>query len=566
MTSLKEKQGAAPQALQPDLVPFAETPSATDRIKSEAERLARTAWGDPDFEKTGLEILRDKNKSQESPLTSSELKSIWHNALRQQKENNNEDLKRGDVTESEVAGNKHKLAMYLCHKYHVKTLDSPRDASREILIFKDGYYQPDNGFLRSEIQRIMSEQCTTHAMNEILRKCRDTTNINRDDFNVDPRYINLDNGIYDLEEQKLLPHDPKFLFRFKLPVAFNPEARCPLIEQALNDLLDEQGRDSLLEWIGFGLYRRYFLKKGCIWTGPKDTGKTTMAKLLIDFFGEENTSSVDLQSLSKKGNKFASSSLHERHVNIFDDMSAGDVTDTSTFKIAVGTGWMAAEKKFGDSWKFKNYSKLTFTCNTIPSVKEIDDDAFFDRWVIITFNNTIEKKDPFFSDKLAQPAELSGLLNITLEKLQILLKRGAFSYNKPPEDVKREMITSGDSIAAFVYDALEQGQHEGDHVPNDEMWDAYQQYTYSRTLAKQSRRKLGERLPIVASYIQGGKTDDGKTRVWRNVAVRWDVINIISKGLSLPVDRSDQDNSQDSPGTPLSNEVQIRVEEAFKLI
>ena len=45
-----------------------------------------------------------------------------------------------------------------------------------------------------------------------------------------------------------------------------------------------------------------------------------------------------------------------------------------------------AEYKFGDSFQFLNFAKHTFATNKIPSVEDVDDAAYYDRWIPIAFD------------------------------------------------------------------------------------------------------------------------------------------------------------------------------------
>ena len=49
-------------------------------------------------------------------------------------------------------------------------------------------------------------------------------------------------------------------------------------------------------------------------------------------------------------------------------------------KLQQGGGLITAEHKFGDTFQFFNFAKPLFACNKIPSVEDVDDEAYYERW------------------------------------------------------------------------------------------------------------------------------------------------------------------------------------------
>jgi phage/plasmid-associated DNA primase len=43
--------------------------------------------------------------------------------------------------------------------------------------------------------------------------------------------INLENGLLKVRTYELIPHSPEFLSTVRIPMAFDPQATCPEIEQ-----------------------------------------------------------------------------------------------------------------------------------------------------------------------------------------------------------------------------------------------------------------------------------------------------------------------------------------------
>ncbi len=407
-----------------------------------------------------------------------------------------------------------KIANFLVEKYHIKTVG---EREREIYIYENGVYRPGTSFILKWLHSLLLEKCKTHVKKEILEKIKDISFVDRASFTVDINFINLCNGVLDLKTLTLLPHDPKYLFFNIIQVNYLPDTDCPQIKQFLEEILDEEAIQTMQEFIGFGLYRQYFIKKALILVGERDTGKTTLLRVLERFFGKANVSGVSLQKITS--DKFSAAHLYHKHLNSFDDLSFKDINDTGAFKIATGGGSITAEYKFGNQFQFENYAKLVFACNKIPDVKETDDEAYFSRWIIARFDKKVEKVDKFLMDKLTTPEELSGLLIFALEGLKRLLEKGNFTYQKNPNEIKAEMMQSGSPVAAFAATAIQKNLDSW--VSKNQLYSAFRRYTAESELTALTMPNFGKKITHYARYISDGKKLIGGKQVtgWWNVKI-----------------------------------------------
>lgn len=409
----------------------------------------------------------------------------------------------------------YEITKYLINKYHVKTIG---ERIRDIYIYKDGVYVLGINYLKAEIQAILEEYATTNNKNNIIEAIKDSTIAELKDFNIDKNFINLNNGIFNIKNNEFIPHSPEYLFFTKIPVDFDINAKCPVIEKFMDEILPEDYKKIIIEWFGFCLFRNYFIKKAIIFVGEKDTGKSTLIKLFERFIGKDNVSGISLQKIVS--DKFASSYLYNKHINVYDDLSASDIKDNGLFKIATGGGVISGEKKFGEQFQFQSFAKLTFACNKIPDVKDTNDDAYFSRWIIVPFLAEITKVDKFLTDKMTTKEELSGLLNWALLGLNKIIRKQDFSYGKPPEEIKKEMLLSGSMVANFAKDCLE--EETDAWVSKDAMYEECARYAKLNNLPIVNKQFLGRKLPNHSGYIiDGSKTVETKqVQGWKNVKIK----------------------------------------------
>jgi len=417
-----------------------------------------------------------------------------------------------------------KIANHFIDQYHIITIGGKREC--ELFIYEDGIYVPGENKIKRKIQEMLEELLNTYYRNEIINKIKNLTVAERDSYWVDEKFINLKNGLFNIETEEFKPHDPQYVFFTKLPINYNPEAECPAIKKFLSEILDEKDIPIIQEWFGYALYRRYFIKKAIIFVGEGNTGKTTLISLHYAFVGKNNVSGVSLQKISS--DKFSAAHLYNKHINLCDELSLKDVNNNEIFKIATGGGIITGEKKFGNQFQFENFSKLTFACNRIPDVKDSNDDAYFSRWIVIQFNKTIreDQQDKHLIKKIITQEELSGLLNFSLKGLKRLLKNGKFSYDKEPYEVKTEMLRSGSAIAQFASNCLE--EKAGEWVSKQEMYEKFIKYANSLKLPPATIMDFGKKIRNYAYYIADGKKlgcgpqTNKKTQItgWKNVIVK----------------------------------------------
>lgn len=482
----------------------------------------------------GIITFKGWNKEyNKPPLSETELMTVWESIKKTHLKNNDikEDDKIDKTDEEEIATifKKNKteatylLAQHIVNKYSIVTIG---EKDREMYIYKDGMYYPgaENLVIFPEIQKILGPLVTKNAKSETFHKIADATSHHRSVFTSVPlNLVPLKNGVYNIETGELMPHSPDYRFVYQFPITYNAEAKCPKTSEFMEEVLSPEQKTLMEEWIGYYFYRNYIFKKAIIFVGAGDTGKTTLLEVITYLLGRDNISSISLQKMSS--DRFSAAHLYNKHGNLVDELSARDITDTGSFKVATGGGTVTGEYKFGNQFSFHNFSKFTFACNRIPDVNDMNDEAYFNRWIVVRFENQIKKIIPNFIDTLRTEEERSGLFNLAMKGLDRLLRQKRFSYFNNADDTKNEMMRSGSSIAMFASDMLI--KEFGEQIDKETMYDAYIEYCHRNKLAAQTKEMLGRRIPDYVHYISDSMTEViqptgkyKKVRVWRNVKLK----------------------------------------------
>lgn len=411
----------------------------------------------------------------------------------------------------------HYVTEFLTKKYSFKSiLGSNGD---EIFVYEDGIYKKKGKeIIRKELERLLKEKYSSYRVREITHQIATITSIEREELvRTDENLICLKNGILDLKTSKLMPHSKDIIFLTKIPVNYNPSAKCPKILKFFEEVFYKEDIKPYIEWVGFQLYRRYLLKTAVIHVGGTDTAKTRVILLMKIFIGEENTTGKSLQELT--GDKFALAELYKKHANIHDDMSSQDITDTGKFKQITGSSPLNCRFIYSSPFNFMNWAKLTFACNKIPQTKEVDDDAYYNKWMIFRHDNIFDKKDPSTDpkiiDKITTDEELSGLLNIAIKGLKEILDKGHFSYDKNWEEIKEIMHKRGSPISSFAKNQL----HEQDEmwISKQDLFEAHVKYCKEQKLPQTTKDNFSKNITKYCLFMRDGKKE--KVRGWYNIRV-----------------------------------------------
>lgn len=425
---------------------------------------------------------------------------------------------KGKVNKRFVSNN---AAEYIIKKIPCITTGIKKE---EIFYYENGFYNKGGErIISSELQNVTRGEITNHNVSEVLGQIKRMTYRERETlFHDNPNLICLKNGILNIKTKQLEKHNPDKIFANQIPVNFDPNEKCKKIKEFINRIIEEEDVAIIKQFFGFILYNVYFIKKAIIFHGEKDTGKTTLINLIVKFIGQKNTSEIPLQKICY--DKFAAAGMVNKSLNFYDDLSSRDINDIGAFKVATGGGYLDAEEKFGDRFHFKNYAKLLFATNKFSGIKETDDEAFFNRWIIISFHKPIseEEKNPNLLNEITTEEELSGLLNWALEGLNELLENNKFSYYETPEEIKEKMEKSSSSTSSFILDCFT--EEAGRWISKEDMFNLYLTYCKHYNEIPVTKDKLGKMITQRKYALSSTKTCFEKKEVqgWLNLRFNYE--------------------------------------------
>lgn len=318
-----------------------------------------------------------------------------------------------------------------------------RQGAGQLAVYKDGVYHLDDGPIKGTVLELLRSRGwapqKTSGVLQALTDSEETLTI-PDTPPID--VINVLNGMVDIKSGRLDEHSPEHLSIVQLPVRYDKKARCPVIDQFLEDVLPPDLIPVFFEVAGWLMVPDIARKTAVLFLGETDTGKSTAIKLLQALLGSDNYSSIPLQDLDKP---FQKAELVGRLANFFDDLSNTTVRDTAVFKTITSGGRITVEKKYGQPYQVTPFTRLLFAANEPPRTWDTTS-AYFNRWLIFNFPNQVIEKDPFLVEKMTTPAELSGFFNKALAGL----RKGTFSKSSSAAESNKLFRTSLDPVMMFV--------------------------------------------------------------------------------------------------------------------
>lgn len=330
-----------------------------------------------------------------------------------------------------------------------------RDAGGQLYVFDRGVYRPHGeAYIAKRVKQLLEQHGDTKRWSS--HRAREVAEYLRVDVQhvwamPPPDVLNLQNGLLDLETHTLRPHTPDHLSTVQLPVSYDPGATCHAWEAFLSQVMPEDCRTLAYELAALLMRPDPSYQQAVLCIGEGANGKSTLLAALTAFIGRDNVSGLSLQRL--EGDKFSVVRLLGKLANICPDLPSDHLTSTSTFKSLTGGDPIPAERKFQSSFEFISFARLIFSANHYPQSKD-SSAAFFRRWLVIPFERTFSPSEQTprreLDARLAQPTELSGVLNRALEALAGITARGRLSQSESTRTAMMEFQEQTDPLAAWL--------------------------------------------------------------------------------------------------------------------
>lgn len=395
-----------------------------------------------------------------------------------------------------------KFATFLKNNNHIIKINN------QLHIYKNGIYISGLAEIEAEmIQHIpglnRAKRTEVLAYLDILIR----ENSKAEDANL----IAFENGLYNIVDDSFVEFTPEHIITNKIRWKYNPEAYSELADKTLNKIAcnDPQVRALLEEAIGYCFYRRNELGKAFILTGDKSNGKSTFLSMVQCLLGDENISSLDLKEL---GDRFKTAEMFGKLANIGDDIGDEFIANPAIFKKLVTGERVSAERKGQNPFEFNNYSKLLFSANNIPRIKD-KTGAVQRRLTIIPFDARFSADDPDFNPYIKHLLKtdevMEYLINLGIAGLKRVLLNRKFTGSTKVQKAMDEYEENNNPIIGFFREC-EDEEFQIENEPTNVVYKRYQEYCLANSLQPMSNIEFSKQVNRILNMRVENKWLNGK--------------------------------------------------------
>lgn len=395
-----------------------------------------------------------------------------------------------------------KFATFLKNNNHIIKINN------QLHIYKNGIYISGMAEIEAEmIQHIpglnRAKRTEVLAYLDILIR----ENSKAEDANL----IAFENGLYNIVDDSFVEFTHEHIITNKIRWKYNPEAYSELADKTLNKIAcnDPQIRALLEEAIGYCFYRRNELGKAFILTGDKSNGKSTFLSMVQCLLGDENISSLDLKEL---GDRFKTAEMFGKLANIGDDIGDEFIANPAIFKKLVTGERVSAERKGQNPFEFNNYSKLLFSANNIPRIKD-KTGAVQRRLTIIPFDARFSADDPDFNPYIKHLLKtdevMEYLINLGIAGLKRVLLNRKFTGSTKVQKAMDEYEENNNPIIGFFREC-EDEEFQIENEPTNVVYKRYQEYCLANSLQPMSNIEFSKQVNRILNMRVENKWLNGK--------------------------------------------------------
>lgn len=395
-----------------------------------------------------------------------------------------------------------KFATFLKNNNHIIKINN------QLHIYKNGIYISGLAEIEAEmIQHIpglnRAKRTEVLAYLDILIR----ENSKAEDANL----IAFENGLYNIVDDSFVEFTPEHIITNKIRWKYDPEAYSELADKTLNKIAcnDPQIRALLEEAIGYCFYRRNELGKAFILTGDKSNGKSTFLSMVQCLLGDENISSLDLKEL---GDRFKTAEMFGKLANIGDDIGDEFIANPAIFKKLVTGERVSAERKGQNPFEFNNYSKLLFSANNIPRIKD-KTGAVQRRLTIIPFDARFSADDPDFNPYIKHLLKtdevMEYLINLGIAGLKRVLLNRKFTGSTKVQKAMDEYEENNNPIIGFFREC-EDEEFQIENEPTNAVYKRYQEYCLANSLQPMSNIEFSKQVNRILNMRVENKWLNGK--------------------------------------------------------
>lgn len=379
-------------------------------------------------------------------------------------------------------------------------------------IYSSGYYKKTESedslkLIAAELLKYAEVVPKPYFLTETVKLLSTYCFIQEQDFNPGNLH-NIKNGMLKLDLDSgsinFISHSSSEYLNYTADVNYLPDLdNASAIDFLEKVIPDKNQRIIALEAIGFAIFpdlrKRFEFTKFTLEYGDGSNGKSIYTDFRERIIGQYICSSLSLDALTRKENRFAASSLYKKRANFSTENESSFIRESSTLKqITSGKSGdkMSVEFKHKQAFFASVNPILFFAINKPPVLPANRTFALERRMQVINFSNRFSanpKDGELLADSRLDNYEytkdiVSGILNLTLDAIKNMLQRGYIWQGGVSETLK-EAVLKGSHKEQFFEEDIEFSPDS--EVASDDLHNAYVSYCFQEGIAQEHQNKAG---------------------------------------------------------------------------
>lgn len=352
--------------------------------------------------------------------------------------------------------------------------------------YRDGVYVESSSSIRNTIKDMIAcdNLINQTKIMETYRLIIDDTRIQRSalELNSYKNLINFKNGVWDIENKKLIPHDSKYLQTIQIPHEvgeYKPFTETRLYKFFRKTKLPKEDVKMILRYIAYCMTTDYGLKTFMVLVGQSNTGKSVLIRFVESLVGRQNTSALSMHELNMR---FYPAQLYGKLLNSCADNKTLPLSSIENLKKITGGDQIMHEKKGKEPFFFVSFAKLLFSFNQLPLQLEEKSNAFYKRMRVLFMNNELFLNNEYVDDLCSDES-----IEEVIPYLLSLLPLKEIPRTKMSDSCVEALRQDSDSIHAFIKSECELG--EDLYISKDVLFQSYADFCV--TNGRESHKKQG---------------------------------------------------------------------------
>lgn len=334
-----------------------------------------------------------------------------------------------------------------------------------------------------------------------------------------PNLINLQNGVFNLDDSTCSEHKESYYFTTQLPFAYDPHATCDMWNYFLRTSLvwpetfkeDIQLMEFMQEAIGYSLTSD-ISQHATFWCyGGGNNGKGVLFHVLEKLAGK---AFFPLNIKLMSHNPYQLAELGGKRIAGCSESNATDnLVDDAQIKALVAGDTMSARSPHQRPFDLHPHVKLWWSMNALPAVADFSE-GFWRRVRVIPFNREFQPNEQITDLKERLNNELPGIFNWAMEGLRRLQSRGRFAVPQQVKDVTSQYRHEANPISLYIDDECIAETDLARCTQVSEIYRVYKEWCLTNTYRAVASRRFRHEMLRLGYPVRQKNAPVDKTQVF----------------------------------------------------